>query len=194
MGEIVRLDEHILFPTPDGDEIKWPYFRTVLDVLADHIGGKTNTTINIILDRTGNTEIYYFGIPDESGVYPEGTWRIYAPEDGSYLRQVYESGSWTTIDTLTPDGLLTGGGFGMSSASVATTYTVAEGIYSVLCDSSSSSFNVTLPTLTGKRSVRISVDGSNPVTAVGTINGETNLVMYDGETWDFTDNLTEWRV
>ena len=149
--------------------------------------------INLMLDIVpGN--IVYLGTRGANGSYSDGTWRINGESDTEYLVQVLESSVWTTKYTLTSDGQIKAGAIGLQSVTVTADYTVADGIYSVLCDTSSNTISLTLPTLTGQRSLVVSVDGSYAATMIGTINGETNPELYDGETMDLTDMETEWRV
>jgi len=103
MGEITRTEENIVFPLPLPDqEIDYEYMRILVGELNKRIGEETNTTINLLLDQTGDTDsIYLGGLPDENGTYPDGTWRIRVNDSGELDRDKKVSGSW--VNVLTDD-------------------------------------------------------------------------------------------
>lgn len=99
MGEITRTEENIVLPLPLPDqEIDYEYMRTLVGELNKRLGEETNTTLNLLLDRTGDTDaVYIGGLPDETGAFPNGTWRIKVNSSGELSFEKKVSGSW--IDT-----------------------------------------------------------------------------------------------
>jgi len=196
---IERLDQDVLLPLDmpailSGDPKRLAsYLRELVQELQQYKIYDIHQRVNLLLDRQPGNEVYLGG-KDANGNYPDGTWRISTDTTAGYLVQLKVSGSWVTKFNVTNDGAIKASALGLQSVTVASDYTVAAGVYSVLCDTSSNTISVTLPALTGQRSLVVSVDGSYAATIVGTINGDTDPELYDGETMDLTDLGTEWRV
>jgi len=186
-----HIPEVVTLPLPSIDEEWEQYTNRLIDELKRILGTVHARAINDLTLVTPG-EIIYLGTPDLiTGEYPNGTWRLNGSSDDYYLLEQKQNGTWTTIYTSNDTGLFVTNGLGLGSVTVNADYTVPEGMYSVLA--SGGSFTVTLPSLTGSRSLRVSADGGD-VTVAGTINGSVNPTLYDGETMDLTDNTTEWRV
>jgi len=197
---IERLDEEIILPynqeailSKDRERLN-EYIKQFIGDLERFRLREIHERLNLLIDLTGAGAIFYLGTKDSTGDYPNGTWRINGESATEYLIQLRESGAWVTKYTLTSDGQIKAGGFGMQAVTVTAAYTVANGVYSIYANGTTA-FSITMPTLTGQRSIRVYVaEGSADITAVGTVNEETNLVMCAGETWDFVDNGTTWTV
>jgi len=186
-----HIPEVVTLPLPYVEEEWEQYIVRLIDELKEILGTTHARAINDLTLLTPGA-IVYLGSPDDvTGEHPNGTWRLNGTSDDYYLLEQKQSGTWTTIYTSNDTGLFVTSGLGLGSVTVTANYTVPEGMYSVLA--SGGGFTVTLPTLTGSRSLRVSADGGD-VTVSGTINGSTNPTLYDGETMDLTDNTTEWRV
>ena len=99
MGEIARLEENITLPLPEfGQEIDSEYMRILVGEIERRLGPETNATVNLQSDRIGNTDvIYYGGIPDQNGVFPDGTWRIRKNSSGESSKEKKVSGTWTPV-------------------------------------------------------------------------------------------------
>jgi len=196
MGQVKRLTEKLQLPMLDiNEKPNYEIWRELIDDLEKLIGEQINVTVNYLLDQVGSTNEFYFGIPNDSGIYPTGTWRITTDEDGYSVEQ-FDGTDWVEKYNVTDGKLFTSGGIGGESVTVTEAYTIPDNVHSVYCDTTGGSFNVTLPTLTGKRFVSISVkdSGNNEVTLVGTINEVSNEDLYPGETLDLKDMETTWAA
>ena len=100
MGQIARLEEKITLPLPDSKEAFYDWARQLIGELSKIIGEETNQTVNLILDKQGDTDaVYIGGVPNDIGVYPNGTWRIKVNDDSELDRQKMVLGSWVTVLT-----------------------------------------------------------------------------------------------
>ena len=96
MAEILRLTEDVRLPLPDTDgKVDRAYIRELVGELETIINDKIYVTTNLILDQVGNIGTWYSGIPDESGVYPDGTWRITENEAGELAIEKKVASVWT---------------------------------------------------------------------------------------------------
>ena len=98
MGQIMRVSEEIALPLPlPGKKIDYGYIRILIGEINKALGQETNTTLNLLLGQTGDTNIRYLGgVPDENGIYPVGTWRERIDDEGrrSIERKITD-GSWS---------------------------------------------------------------------------------------------------
>ncbi len=72
--------------------------QLVLD-LQDEKLTDIHNRINLIL-QTQDDNIAYLGLVDETGDYPDGTWRINGSSSSELLIQLKIDGVWVTIDTI----------------------------------------------------------------------------------------------
>ena len=105
MGEISRLDEDLVFPNPNPDDMEpglYKFLRLLVGELNKVVGSETNTTVNLLLDQNGDTDaIYIGGIPDKDGIYPDGTWRIKVDDNEKLSFDHKVSGSWSVRNRTT---------------------------------------------------------------------------------------------
>jgi len=56
---------------------------------------ESNREVNDVIITGGVGNVFYFGLPNDSGVYPDGTWRIYT-DSTDFKVDKKVSGSWVS--------------------------------------------------------------------------------------------------
>jgi len=81
------------------------YMERLLSNIEAFLGSETRRTVNYVLSMI-NPGYIYFATPNENGVYPTNSLRLYISSTTLY-HQYYDGATWQTITSTTLAGLLT---------------------------------------------------------------------------------------